>query len=86
MSTLKDEIYDVYHRTGSFKSLGVKKIDLPVNYYDYYIVIFWAILLAPPLFYYLFMLFTNASLFAKVVFIVIFLVGKFHLYQLSQIK
>ena len=44
----QDEIFDVFEKTGSFASLGVEKINLPVNRRDLYIFLFKsAVLLAP---------------------------------------
>lgn len=58
----KDEIYDVYSRTGSFASLGLKRVDLSLNYYDLCIVSMWALICCSPMVYYLYVLLSNASL------------------------
>lgn len=58
----KDDIYDVYDKTGSFKSLGLKAVDLPYNYYDLYICIVWVVLLSIPIFYGLFLFLKSATL------------------------
>ena len=74
----KDEIYDVYARTGSFASLGVKRIDLRVNYYDLYIAIAWIILCTSPIIYYLGALLSNATLFVNLIIIASFFIGNYY--------
>lgn len=49
----KDEIFDVFHRTGSFDSLGVKQQDFKMNRYDLYNAIFWILVILVPTFYYI---------------------------------
>jgi len=70
----KDEIFDTYKRTGSFKSLGVPLVDKPDNYYDYYLSIMWCCLLITPLFYYMWLFLLHASIYAKFgLFLILFL-------------
>ena len=74
----KDEIFDVYKNTGSFKSLGMPLIERPHNYSDLYISLMWCVLLVTPLFYYLYIFFQSANLFSIVIFLTIGFLSKFY--------
>lgn len=63
----KDEIFDVYDKTGSFKSLNVPLVNKPPNYEDWYLVMMWMVLLVTPLMYYIFNFVQTATLFQNCV-------------------
>lgn len=67
----KDEIYDVYHKTGSFKSLGLPVQELPAKNRDYYICLFWLVFIGLPMFYGIFLIITNATIWMNILFILI---------------
>lgn len=67
----KDEIFDVYKKEGTFKSLGEPIILRPHNYMDLYISLTWCFLLVTPLVYYLVIFFQSASLFSISIFLAI---------------
>ena len=75
----KDEIFDVYSKTGSFESLGVKRIDLPLNYYDLWIALTWSILFCSPMVYYMFILISNSSLYVNLIILSIFILGSYEI-------
>jgi lysophosphatidic acid acyltransferase/lysophosphatidylinositol acyltransferase len=60
----KDDIYDVYARTGSFANVGgnVEKVTLPKNYYDLFIFLGWLALFQPPLVYYIYVFVSQSTL------------------------
>lgn len=72
----KDMIYDVFHRTGSFESLGQPKIPLKMNYYDLYILLFWFCLLGAPILYGAITLILNATLLMNIAVIGFLLLSK----------
>lgn len=72
----KDEIYDVYSRTGSFASLGLKRVDLSLNYYDLCIVSMWALICCSPMVYYLYVLLSNASLLVNLLILALVFISK----------
>ena len=72
----KDEIFDVYDKTGSFKSLGLPFQPLPYNYYDFYICISWIVFLSIPMFYGIFLLLKNATLLSSIAFFLVVLLCK----------
>lgn len=63
----KDELFDVYHKNGTFKSLNISQINKPPNYYDLYLHVMWAILLCTPMLYYLFYIIQNGTLYSNIV-------------------
>ena len=72
----KDEIYDVYAKTGSFEQLGVKRIDLPLNYYDLWIALAWLVMSITPMAYYLCLLISNSSLLVNLIIFSIFIISE----------
>lgn len=72
----KDKIYDVFATKGSYESLGKKKIELPLNYYDLFISTCWAILLCTPMFYGFFIFVKSASLLTNIIFFAILFLSK----------
>jgi len=63
----KDEIFDVYDKTGSFKSLNVPLVNKGPNYEDWYLCIMWMVLLVTPLIYFIFNFIQTATLFQNCV-------------------
>lgn len=75
----KDQIYDVFAKNGTFESLGVQKYELPKNYYDFYIIIFWVTILWLPAFYGLYAFVVNASILMNSILIIILILSKFRI-------
>ena len=73
----KDDIYDVYAREGSFKSLGLKRIDMKLNYYDLYIVAMWALVTLSPAAYLTIYLMSKATLLVNLIIVSLFFIGNF---------
>ncbi|CAF0743582.1 unnamed protein product [Brachionus calyciflorus] len=73
----KDEIFDVYHRTGSFDELGVNKHVIKLNKWDLYNSIFWLAVILIPSFYYFVSLLLNGSWLIRGVIFFIFVTVNF---------
>ncbi len=82
----KDEIFDVYKKTGSFKSLGMPLIQRAHNYSDLYISIAWTVALVTPLFYYLYIFFQTANLFSIILFLTVATLSKFSIILFKKIN
>jgi lysophosphatidic acid acyltransferase/lysophosphatidylinositol acyltransferase len=82
----KDDIFDVFHRTGSFASLGAKKIDIPKTFTDCYFVAFWILTLFCPFLYWIYTIIAGPSLLSKsIIFIIYFLCKtKFYVFKLEN--
>ena len=69
MTYRKDKIYDVYAKTGSFKSLNAPKINKPQSYSDLWFFLMWTVLFCLPAVYFYVQ---NATLYMNIGILVFF--------------
>lgn len=72
----KDEIFDYFVRNDTFEGNGLPRTEIPRNYYDLLIELFWIITIGIPSAYYAIKFLMTSSWIAQLIFFIILLLGK----------
>ena len=71
----KDEIYDYFVNHGTFEGRGLPRTEIPRNYYDLIIELFWMSVIGVPTLFYLFKFVLTSSLVVQGVIIILLCLG-----------
>ena len=72
----KDQIYDYFDRHNTFEGHSLQRIEIPRNYYDLIIQIFWMIIIGVPSIIYLVNFLWTSTFLAQMIFVIIIALGK----------
>ncbi|CAF3779287.1 unnamed protein product [Adineta steineri] len=67
----KDQIYDYFVRNDTFEGNGLQRIEVPRNYTDLLIELFWILTIGVPSIIYLFKFLLTSSFIAQIIFVII---------------
>ena len=72
----KDEIYDYFVRHDTFEGNGLTRVEIPRNYRDLCIELFWVMTIGVPSLIYLVQFLWTSSFVAQLIFLILVMIGK----------